>query len=249
MLLINNISKRFSHDYAVQQLSLEVLPGEVFCLLGSNGAGKSTTLNLILGFLQADSGDIHIDQQKLDINDKHSISDIRQKIVYIPEQMNLYPQFSALENIEYLAQLSGISPTQSQCTAALTKTGLTKNMWDKPLKDYSKGMRQKVGIAFAIVREAKLLLLDEPTSGLDPSATAEFINIIQALAKQGAAVLMVTHDLECTTQLADKIAILKQGEIVSQFSHQDLAQESLSLRYHQAINPDLAGQQLLKRGA
>lgn len=238
MLHIKELSKRFNDNHALQQLSLDIKAGEIYCLLGSNGAGKSTTLNLLLGFLKADSGQIYIDEQCVDFDNKHSLANARDKIAYIPEQMNLYPQFNALENLEYLAKLSGIKPTKTQYQQALMQTGLAENMWKKALKDYSKGMRQKVGIAFAILRQAKLLLLDEPTSGLDPSATEEFIQIINNLAQQGASVLMVTHDLDCSAKLGDKFAILKQGNIVTQFSQKELAITPLQQRYQQAIYPE-----------
>ncbi|WP_286268816.1 ABC transporter ATP-binding protein [Thalassotalea hakodatensis] len=237
MLRIEELTKAFNDNYALQQLSLNIEPGEIYCLLGSNGAGKSTTLNLLLGFLKADSGHIYIDEKLVDVNQKHSLATARDKIAYIPEQVNLYPQFNAMENLAYLANLGGIKPAYEQFEQALTQTGLAKNMWHKPLKDYSKGMRQKVGIAFAILRQAKLLLLDEPTSGLDPSATQEFIHIIDNLAQQGAAVLMVTHDLECSTTLGDKFAILKEGEVIEQFSQKDLASVPLHQRYQQSIYP------------
>ncbi len=239
MLKIVDLTKQYRDHLALDNLSLEINAGEVYCLLGSNGAGKSTTINLVLGFLKAERGDIFIDNTRLLINNKADLLAAREKIAYIPEQMNLYLEFNAIENLSYLARLSGLNPDQKAFSAALTQTGLASDMWQKPLKHYSKGMRQKVGIAFAIVREAKLLLLDEPTSGLDPSAMEEFVGIVQTLALQGAAVLMVSHDLACAEKLGDKFLILNHGKSVARFSKQELLQQCLDQRYHQAINPKL----------
>lgn len=237
MLKILGLTKQFADYRALDNLSLEINAGEIYCLLGSNGAGKSTTINLILGFLRADSGEIFIDNTRMQVDNKAALLTARGKIAYIPEQMNLYQEFNAIENLRYLAQLSGLTPSQHDFVGALTQTGLADNMWHKPLKHYSKGMRQKVGIAFAIIRQAKLLLLDEPTSGLDPSAMEEFVAIVKMLTQQGAAVLMVSHDLACAAKLGDKFSILKQGQQLATFTKQGLCQQSLEQRYHQAINP------------
>lgn len=242
MLKTKNLSKSFADKTALNDLSIEVKSGQILCLLGTNGAGKSTTLNLLLNFIEPDDGEIHIDGELITTSNKAAVKNARQKMAYIPEQVNLYEQFNAFENIEYLAKLSNIKTTEEQIAQSLVQTGLDAGMWHRPLKDYSKGMRQKVGIAFAIVRKAKLLLLDEPTSGLDPSATMEFIAIIRELAQQGAAVLMVTHDLYCAETLANRIAILKQGSVVDEFNNQGLAPGQLQQRYHGIISPQQTAQ-------
>ncbi|GHF77944.1 ABC transporter ATP-binding protein [Thalassotalea marina] len=237
MLEINNLSKQFGDKRALNGVSCSVKSGEIMCLLGANGAGKSTTVNLCLGFIKPDSGTISIDGELVDFDKKESLANSRQKLVYIPEQMNLYQDFNAIENIQYLAKLSDISPNVNEIQEALTATGLESAAWNKPLKNYSKGMRQKVGIAFAIVRKAKVLLLDEPTSGLDPSATIEFINIIKKLAEKGAAIFMVTHDFYCAHSLANKIGIMNQGNMVEFLDNNQLSLSSLEQIYHQSVNP------------
>ncbi len=239
MLEAIKLSKSFGDKQALIDLSIRVDPGEILCLLGANGAGKSTTLNLLLNFIEADSGKVIIDGEEIRADDKAAMHNSKQKLVYIPEQVNLYQEFNALENLEYLAQLSGITVNIGQIKQALSQTGLEQQAWQQPLKDYSKGMRQKVGIAFAIVRQTKILLLDEPTSGLDPSATLEFIAIIRQLANNGAAILMVTHDFWCAQALATHIGIMKQGQLVEQVDNVGLSLNALEQLYHDAINPQL----------
>ena len=232
MIEMNDVSKSFGAHKALDSLSLTVPSGQVTCLLGANGAGKSTTLNLLLNFIEPDSGEIIIDG----INVQKEPERSKQALFYLPEQVNLYEEFNALENLTYLAKLSGDVVTEQTIRDALTETGLQQSAWLEPLSSYSKGMRQKVGIAFAIVRGAKVLLLDEPTSGLDPSATLEFIRIIETLASRGAAILMVTHDLYCAHCLSDQIGIMKQGQLKALLVNQDLSLESLETHYHQHIN-------------
>ncbi|MBQ4837196.1 ABC transporter ATP-binding protein [Pseudoalteromonas luteoviolacea] len=231
MLEAKNLNKSFSEKQVINDLSFKVEQGEIMCLLGANGAGKSTTLNIFLNFLQPDSGQALIDGVNV-----HSSSGSKEKLVYLPEQVNLYQEFNAIDNLKYLASLSGLTVSEAQINAALDETGLEPGARSQSLKNYSKGMRQKVGIAFAIIREAKVLLLDEPTSGLDPSATLEFIRIIEQLAKKGAAILMVTHDFYCAHTLADKIGIMDKGTLLTLLDNQQLPLNTLENTYHELIS-------------
>lgn len=235
MLEVSQLSKKFADKNALSNVSFKVAAGEIMCLLGANGAGKSTTINLCLGFLEPCRGEIKINNRTLDFKDKKSLEQSKNNIVYIPEQVNLYQEFNAIENISYLANLSNIRFSEQDIFSALEDTGLEQSSWKKPLKSYSKGMRQKVGIAFAIVRQAKVLLLDEPTSGLDPSATNEFIKIINKLAANGAAILMVTHDFYCANTLANKIGIMNKGKLIELIDNSQLSISSLEQIYHQSI--------------
>jgi ABC-2 type transport system ATP-binding protein len=240
MLVAKNLSKSFGDKTALKDLSLSIDAGKILALLGNNGAGKSTTLNLLLHFITPDSGQVLIDNQPIDSHNKRLVQMARQQMAYLPEQVILYEQFNAIENLQYLSKLSDINADINAIEQGLKQTGLDAVMWSKPLKSYSKGMRQKVGIAFAVISGAKILLLDEPTSGLDPSATREFITIIRELAQQGTAVLMVTHDLDCASSLANDMLILKHGQVVDQFSNQDMSANELKRRYHQAIDGSTA---------
>ncbi|MFC3032704.1 ABC transporter ATP-binding protein [Pseudoalteromonas fenneropenaei] len=238
MLEAKNLNKSFAGKQVLSSLSFTVAAGEIMCLLGANGAGKSTTLNLFLNFLQPDSG-----QALIDGVDVHLEDSSKHKLVYLPEQVNLYQEFNAIENLKYLACLSGLRVTEAQIHAALDETGLDNSARQQNLKSYSKGMRQKVGIAFAVIRQAKVLLLDEPTSGLDPSATLEFIRIIEQLAQKGAAILMVTHDFYCAHTLSDKIGIMDQGRLLTLLENKQLPISTLEETYHELIS----GKSLLRK--
>lgn len=232
MIELRHVSKAFGGHMALDNLSFKVQAGEVMCLLGANGAGKSTTLNILLNFITPDSGEAWVDGVNVQLEPHKS----KQRLVYLPENVNLYQEFNAIDNLSYLARLCNHVPELNDIRRALQKAGLQEDAWLQPLASYSKGMRQKVGIAFAILRRSLVLLLDEPTSGLDPSATREFIKITEQLAKQGAAILMVTHDLYCAHTLATHIGIMKRGRLLDVFANQQHSLDSLEHLYHQHIS-------------
>lgn len=200
---------RFGDHEALSGLDLTLQPGEVYALLGPNGAGKTTTINLILGFQPADAGQVMvsgIDAQKDPVA-------ARTVIAYIPEQVALYPHLSGVDNLRYFAALAGLKLDDAALRYLLQDAGLDVQAHDRKCSGYSKGMRQKVGIAIAIARDARLLLLDEPTSGLDPSASADFSKVIRLAAERGTAVLMATHDLYRVREVANRVGILSSGRI------------------------------------
>ena len=164
MISIKNITKRFGEFEAVKDLSIEVKNGEIYGLLGSNGAGKSTTINVLLGFLEPDKGEAFIDG--IDVT-THADS-ARKKIGYISENVNLYPYLTGLENLNYFCKIAGENYNDEALSKILNDCGLDLEVINKKVGSYSKGMRQKVGIAIAFAKKANVLLLDEPASGLDP---------------------------------------------------------------------------------
>jgi len=194
-------------------ISFMVEAGEIYALLGGNGAGKSTTLLSFLGFLSPSSGHVRINGK--DVN--YDITAARNIIAYLPESASLYEHLNAHENIHYFLQLSGSSASQEDINTALDRVSLVVDARQRKLSEYSKGMRQKVAIALAILRDTEILLLDEPTSGLDPSAIDEFHQLIRSLADTGKIVLMVTHDVYGACQVADKIGLLQNGVLVGEF--------------------------------
>ena len=194
-------------------ISFTVQPGSVYALLGGNGAGKSTTLLTLLGFLSPDSGTAHV----LDADVAKDVKRLRQQIAYLPEAATLYPHLNAYENLGYFLDLAGKKTSQADLDNALDEVGLQAEARSRHMDNYSKGMRQKVAIALAILRETPVLLLDEPTSGLDPVAIDEFNALIRKLAGQGKTILMVTHDVYGACQVADRIGLLRHGKLVGNF--------------------------------
>ncbi|ODB44983.1 ABC transporter ATP-binding protein [Pseudoalteromonas sp. BMB] len=227
VIQINNLQKRFGEYQALQGLNLSVHQGEILALLGPNGAGKTTTINCLLGFLQPDAGEITI----AGINPQHDVVTARQQLAYIPEQVALYPRLSGLENLAYFSKMASIEMTDEAFRTLLSEVKLPSHAVDKPVATYSKGMRQKVGIAIALAKQAKALILDEPTSGLDPSASHEFSQLIQSLAKQGVAILMATHDLYRAQEDAHRVAIINQGQLVDTLVYEQLQEVQLESVY------------------
>ena len=197
-------------------VSFALKAGEVYALLGGNGAGKSTTLLSFLGFISPDSGNVYVNQK-----DVHTdITAARKDIAYLPEAASLYEHLNAYENIKYFLQLAGLSATQRNIDIALDRVSLKSEARALKLGSYSKGMRQKVTIALAILRDTDILLLDEPTSGLDPNAIDEFHQLVRSLADTGKAILMVTHDVYGACSVADKIGLLYNGVLMQEFTAQ-----------------------------
>ena len=197
----------------LQGISFSVEPGSVYALLGGNGAGKSTTLLTLLGFLSPDTGTAMV----LEADVATDIKSLRQEIAYLPEAATLYTHLNAYENLDYFLDLAGKTTTRAELDSALDEVGLQPEARSRHMDNYSKGMRQKVAIALAILRQTPVLLLDEPTSGLDPIAIDEFNALVRKLAGQGKTILMVTHDVYGACQVADRIGLLRQGQLVGRF--------------------------------
>ena len=205
------LGKSFGSTKALSGLDLTVSSGQVVCLLGANGAGKTTTINLFLGFLKPDAGTAFV--EGIDVSE--SPLDARRKLAYLPESVALYPTLTGLENLMFFDKLAGIGRQESELAALLLDAGLPGEAHDRPAATYSKGMRQKVGIAIAMARQAKSLLLDEPLSGLDPSVANSLGELIGRLRDQGSAVLMATHDIFRAKEIGDHIGIMMRGRLVN----------------------------------
>jgi ABC-2 type transport system ATP-binding protein len=211
MLKAIGLSRRYGSQWALRALDLEVLPGEIQCLLGANGAGKTTTIHLFLGFIEPTAGAAWVNGKEV----ARSIQAARAELAYVAEQVNLYPMLTGLENLVYFTKLSGRDTRdESALRHHLERVGLDRGAANVRVERYSKGMRQKVGLAIALAKGARALLLDEPLSGLDPAAANEFCALTRALARDGAAVLMVTHDLFRAREIASRIGIMKAGSLV-----------------------------------
>jgi ABC-2 type transport system ATP-binding protein len=233
MLTLEALTKRFpgAAAPAVDNLNLTVAPGELFALLGPNGAGKTTTINCLLGFLTPDSGRALIDG--LDV--AREPLETKRRLAYIPEQVNLYGHFSGVENLAYFSELAGHRYADAELRRFLTDAGLQTAAHDQRVSGYSKGMRQKVGIAIALAKQAKALLLDEPTSGLDPSASHEFSQLLRKLRERDVAILMATHDLFRAKEDATRVGIMRHGKLAHILTAAELRHTDLEKLYLEAM--------------
>lgn len=232
MISTNQLTMKFGDFTAVDNLSLSVNEGEILCLLGANGAGKSTTINMLLSFIKPTSGSATING--LDVV-KNPIK-TKEFITYIPENLMLYPSLTAVENLDYFSGIAGKKLSTSQLSDFLEDAGLQTDAFHKRISTFSKGMRQKVGIALALAKDTKVLLLDEPTSGLDPKASNEFGELLQKLKNKGVAVLMATHDLFRAKEVATHIGIMKNGKLRQQFVAKDISLPQLEKAYLDTMN-------------
>ena len=227
MIQIQNASKSFKGTPAVQDLSLNIGDGEIFGLLGANGAGKSTTINMLLGFLSPDSGSVQI--KGLETADK--TQEVQNLIGYISENVSLYPYLSGLENLDYFCRLAGLNYAKNDLQEFLSVCGLEEDDQHKRVAEYSKGMRQKVGIAIAYAKKAEVYLLDEPASGLAPLASNELSALLKKLAAEGATILMASHDIFRVREVCHKIGILKKGSLVKELNSAEVSANELENLY------------------
>ena len=231
MLIAENLSKTYGDYKALNNLNLKLNEGEIFALLGQNGAGKSTTINIFLGFVKPTEGGAKING----ISVVDHPEETKKYIAYIPETVLLYPNLTGVENLKFFSSLAGFDYDNETLTSFLSKAGLQSDAHHNRLGGYSKGMRQKVGIAIAIAKKAKVLLLDEPTSGLDPKASNEFSEILKELASEGTTIFMATHDIFRAKEVADRIGIMKRGNLISEINADEISANELEKLYLQTV--------------
>lgn len=226
-----NLTKRYEDGVlALDRVSFSVNPGQIFVMLGGNGAGKTTAINIFLNFIEPTSGEARING----IVSHREPLRAKQHIAFVSENVMLYPNFTALQNLDFFARLGGKQDlTRDDLRCVLLRVGLPEEVHNKRLKGFSKGMRQKCGIAIAIVKDASAILLDEPTSGLDPKAGRDFVELLKILRDENKAVMMSTHDIFRAREIADTVAIMDRGRIIMQQAAADLAGKDLESLYMQ----------------
>lgn len=225
------LTKLYNGTTALNNLNLSVDKGEIFCLLGQNGAGKTTTINLFLGFTDASSGRAMIND--VEVSSKNNAS--KKMVSYIPEVVQLYGNLTSIENLDFFSRLAGFTYSDELLKSFLKKAGLQQEAYAKRLSTYSKGMRQKVGIAIALAKNTDVILMDEPTSGLDPKATEEFTQICKDITAHGKTILMATHDIFNAVSVGTRIGIMKQGCLVHCIPTKDITAGELQKLYLETI--------------
>jgi ABC-2 type transport system ATP-binding protein len=229
MLEADGLTKRYEDGtLALDDMSFSVPEGSVYAMLGGNGAGKTTTINLFLNFIEPTSGEARV----AGIPTHKDPLAAKAKLAYVSENVMLYPNFTAMQNLDFFAKLGGKTEyTRADYERVLARVGLQSSAFDRRLKGFSKGMRQKCGIAIAILKDAPAILLDEPTSGLDPKAGIEFIRLLESLRDEGKAILMSTHDIFRAKEVADVVGIMNEGKLVMQRNASELRGQNLEDLY------------------
>ncbi|MGJ8679205.1 ABC transporter ATP-binding protein [Paraglaciecola sp.] len=246
MLIAQHISKQFGSFQALNDVSFEINKGDIVGFLGKNGAGKSTLMRILTSFLSSSSGTVIIDGEDIA---KHSLN-IRRKIGYLPERPPLYEDMTVLRYLKFAAQIKEVpnNRLQFQIAKVLEECHL-EQVQNKTISTLSKGYKQRVGIAQAIIHEPKLLILDEPTSGLDPIQIQQVLMLIKSQQEQ-RTVLLSTHTLTEIEQIAQRVLMIKAGEVVlddslnnllkNKDSSQSLTLEQVFINYHQEQTPTQA---------
>ncbi len=212
MIQAHHLSKVFANTTAVDNISFIVNQGEIFGLLGPNGAGKTTTMRMLTGVLTPTHGEIIIGQQALAAKPLQ----VKQKLAVVPEMANAYIDLSALDNLLLMGQLYGLNRNKRQQKAnKLLELFKLANRKKQLVKTYSKGMRQRVILAMALMNEAEILVLDEPTSGLDVASVRLIRQLIRKFNQQGLTIFLTTHNIEEANMLCDRVAIMNHGQIVT----------------------------------
>ena len=211
MLRIEHLTKTYGDKKAVDDLSLHILPGEIYGFIGHNGAGKTTTLKSVVGILQFDEGEILIDGKSI----RTQPLACKREIAYIPDNPDLYEYMTGIKYLNFVADIFGVSAEDRQARIRdyADRFELTKDL-AQPIAAYSHGMKQKLAIISAWLHQPRLILMDEPFVGLDPKASHLLKGMMREICQQGGAIFFSTHVLEVAEKLCDKVAIIKGGKLI-----------------------------------
>jgi len=206
-----NLVKRYNGSTVVKGVSFSVARGEIFGLLGPNGAGKTTTILMLLGLSDITEGQARV----VGYDPVREPLSVKRRVGYLPDQVGFYDNLTAADNMRYMARLIGLTPEEREqrIKSSLEHVGLTE-VADKRVTTFSRGMRQRLGLAEILMKDAQIAILDEPTSGLDPQATVELLEIIRNLKQHGVSVLLSSHLLERVQSVCDRVALFNEGKIV-----------------------------------
>ena len=210
---IKGLTRRYGQFTAVDSLDLSIRKGEIFGLLGPNGAGKSTTILMMLGLTEPDAGSVRV----CGLDPTTDPVAVKRKVGYLPEEVGFYDELTGMENLTYTARLNGFAPSGAGVKAAalLERVGLTADK-DKKTGKYSRGMRQRLGLADVLIKDPEVIILDEPTLGIDPSGVKAFLELIVELSReQGITVLFSSHHLHQVQQVCDRVGLFVGGKLLA----------------------------------
>ena len=220
VIALTDLTKQYGRFTAVDRICLTIRKGEIFGLLGPNGAGKSTTILMMLGLTEPTSGSVEI----CGIDSTRHPIEVKRKIGYLPEDVGFYDDMTGPENLIYTARLNGISDAEAKVRALelMEHVGLAGQMKKKTGK-YSRGMRQRLGLADVLIKNPEIIILDEPTSGIDPAGVQEFIELIRQLSrKEGLTVLFSSHHLDQVQKVCDRVGLFNSGKLVREYISESL---------------------------
>ncbi len=234
----NGLTKRYGRATAVNGISFNVARGEIFGLLGPNGAGKTTTILMMLGLTEVTAGTVRV----LGHDPVREPLQVKRQVGYLPDSVGFYDYMTAADNLRYTAALVGFEGAEidRRVGTALERVGLG-NVANQRVGTYSRGMRQRLGLAEILMKDAQIAILDEPTSGLDPQATAELLEMIRGLKRDGVAVLISSHLLERVQSVCDRVALFQSGKIALMGTVPELARQVLGGGYNVEVEADGEG--------
>ncbi|MBW1982979.1 MAG: ABC transporter ATP-binding protein [Deltaproteobacteria bacterium] len=223
-----DLTKKYGHHFAVDQLNFHIRQGEIFGFLGPNGAGKTTTLLMLLGLCQPSGGSARVCGK----NPSKNPLKVKRLVGYLPENVGFYSDLDALQTLNYIAELNGIAREEidTRIRQCLQTVGLAEETYSKKVGTYSRGMRQRLGIAEVLMKNPEVLFLDEPTSGLDPDGALRLIELIKTLNQErNITVLLSSHNLQQVQKICHRVGIMIGGRMVAQGSIDDLAREKFGV--------------------
>jgi ABC-2 type transport system ATP-binding protein len=226
---VKGLTKRYDGATVVKGISFAVERGEIFGLLGPNGAGKTTTILMMLGLCDVSGGQVRV----LGFDPVRQPLEVKRLVGYLPDQVGFYDNLSAADNLRYTARLIGLefAEREERIKSALAHVGLS-HVIDKRVRTFSHGMRQRLGLAEILLKDAQIAILDEPTSGLDPQATLELLDIIRGLKERGVTILLSSHLLDRVQSVCDRVALFNQGNIVLNGTISELGRQVLGGGFH-----------------
>ncbi len=210
VIVTNGLTKRYDTTTAVDNITFNVGSGEIFGLLGPNGAGKTTTILMLLGLSDISAGTARV----FGHDPMRDPLSVKRLVGYLPDSVGFYDNISAADNLHYTARLMGMAKAErmKKIAAALERVGL-KDVADKKVGAFSRGMRQRLGLAEIVMKEARIAILDEPTNGLDPQASLELLDLIRSFKAHGMTVLLSSHLLDRVQSICDRVALFNKGRI------------------------------------